>query len=101
MQDPEQVSARGIEGAPALVVEILSRGRAEYDRTVKAQRYAARGVPSYWIVDPEARHLECFRLEQGRYELRANGVGADTVDVPDFPGLRVPLGTIWFGRRVT
>ena len=42
-----QVSARGIEGAPLLVVEILSPSTASQDRTVKAQRYAALGAVHY------------------------------------------------------
>ena len=40
--DPAQLSSRGVEGAPLLLVEVVSPGRAHYDRTVKAQRYAAR-----------------------------------------------------------
>jgi len=66
VRDPAQLSRRGVEGAPFLVVEVISPGREDYDRTVKARRYAARGVPHCWIVDPEARRLECFRL---RYAL--------------------------------
>ena len=94
---PAQMSGRGIEGAPAILVEIISPGRAHYDRTVKAQRYAARGVPRYWIVDPEARRLECFCLREGRYALQAAGTGDEAVEVSDFPGLRIPLATLWFG----
>lgn len=97
VQDAAQISGRGIEGAPALLVEVISPSRADYDRTVKAQRYAARGVPHYWIVDPEARRLECFRLREGRYELEAAGTEDEAVDVLDFPGLRIPLAMLWFG----
>ncbi len=97
VRDPAQRSSRGIEGAPFLLVEVISPGRAHYDRTVKAQRYAARGVPHYWIVDPEARRLECFRLEDGRYALQVAGTGKEVVEVPDFPTLSIPLATLWFG----
>lgn len=97
--DSTQISSRGIEGAPAVVVEVLSPERAQYDRQVKAQRYAARGVPRYWIVDLEARTLECFRLEQGRYVLHAAGAGDGVLEAPGFPGLAIPLGTLWFGSE--
>jgi Uma2 family endonuclease len=96
VRDPAQRSSRGIEGAPFLVVEVISTGRAHHDRTVKAQRYAARGVPHYWIVDPEAGRLECFRLGEGRYALQAVGTGTEVVEVPGFPALTIPLATLWF-----
>ena len=99
VRDPAQLSSRGVEGAPFLVVEVISPGRAHYDRTVKAQRYAARGVPHYWIVDPEARRLEGFRLGgEGHYTLQAAGTENEVVEVPDLPALTIPLATLWFGR---
>jgi Uma2 family endonuclease len=52
---PEQVSERGIEGAPLLIVEILSPSTSHRDRGIKARRCAALGVPHYWIVDPPPR----------------------------------------------
>ena len=57
--NPSQVSTRGIEGAPLLVVEVLSATTTVYDRTTKSLRYAALGLPHYWIVDRESRRLEC------------------------------------------
>ena len=95
VRDPAQRSSRGIEGAPFLLVEVISPHRAHYDRTVKAQRYAARGVPHYWIVDPEARRFECFRLGEGRYALQVAGTGHEVVEVPGFPTLTIPLATLW------
>lgn len=92
---PEQVSERGIEGPPTLLIEILSPGTAYYDRTVKAQRYAALGVPHYWIVDPEARAVECYRLEGSHYLLRTSGRDQESLTVSDFPGLTIPLNTLW------
>ena len=49
------MSARGVEGAPLVLVEILSPSRPAYDRLTKATRYAACGVTHFWIVDPDAR----------------------------------------------
>ena len=92
---PEQISERGIEGPPTLLIEILSPSSADYDRTVKAQHYAALGVPHYWIVDPEARTVECYRLVRARFVLRASGRDQESLTVPDFPDLTIPLGTLW------
>jgi Uma2 family endonuclease len=55
------VSDRGLEGAPNLVVEILSPSTARRDRTLKRDRYAFFGVSEYWVIDPEGRTVEVFR----------------------------------------
>lgn len=56
------ITGRGIEGPPDLVVEVLSPSTAFRDRGIKLERYAAFGVPEYWIVDPDRRQVEVYRL---------------------------------------
>ncbi len=92
---PSQVSARAIEGPPTLVVEILSPTTATYDRTVKARRCAELGIPHFWVVDPERRRLECYRAEGGAYQRALEAEDGETVEHPDWPGLRVALGDLW------
>ena len=92
---PGQVSARGIEGAPLLVIEILSPSTAGQDRTVKARRYAALGVVHYWMVAPEARGLECYRLAAGEYALLVQAEGDAILVHPDWAGLSIPLAELW------
>ena len=41
-----------VDGAPDLVVEILSKSTGRRDRGIKKSRYARFRVPEYWIVDP-------------------------------------------------
>jgi Uma2 family endonuclease len=53
-----------IEGAPDLVVEVLSPRTRDYDRTEKSVRYAAAGVAEYWLADLETRTIEVRRLDQ-------------------------------------
>jgi Uma2 family endonuclease len=55
---------RGIEGPPDLVIEILSPSTASQDRGIKRERYAHFGVPEYWIIDPERRRVEVYRLQE-------------------------------------
>jgi Uma2 family endonuclease len=93
--DRTQMSRRGIDGAPLVLVEILSPSRLEYDRLTKAERYAACGVAHYWLVDPDGRTLQCFRLQDGVYHLEAAGEGSDEVTVPSFSGLSIPLVGVW------
>jgi Uma2 family endonuclease len=90
-----QISAIGIQGPPLLLVEILSPSRPEYDRLTKARRYAAHQVPHYWILDPDERTLECFRLDGELYRLDASAHGHDQLAVPAFDGLRISLAELW------
>jgi Uma2 family endonuclease len=93
--NPSQVSKRGIEGAPLLVVEVLSPTTTAYDRSTKAQRYAALGVPHFWIVDPESRTVECFKGGRATYINVASFGSEETLTHPDFPGLSLSLTVLW------
>jgi Uma2 family endonuclease len=95
VMDRRQVSSRGIAGPPLVLVEVLSPSRPEYDRLTKAGRYAVRGVPHYWIVDPEGRAMECYRLVGDAYRLDAAAGGADVLAVPAFDGLTIALERLW------
>jgi len=46
------MTEKNIQGAPALVAEVLSPGTRKRDLTVKRQLYDREGVREYWIVDP-------------------------------------------------
>lgn len=93
--DPSQVSPRGIEGAPTLLVEIASPATRNYDRITKSRRYAERGVAHYWILDPELGSIDCYRNSESRWESIGNFRRDQTLIHPDFPGLSIPLETIW------
>lgn len=53
------------EGAPALVVEILSPSTKSKDQVLKLYKYQNAGVKEYWIVDPKFRTVtvHCFKAE--------------------------------------
>lgn len=88
------LTERAIEGAPTLVVEILSPSTRRADRTVKAGLYARYGVPWYWIVDPGARTIEALALRADSYEpvgrLRPGERGA----LPPLEGLVLDPGQL-------
>lgn len=65
--DPSKITQRGIEGAPDLVVEILSPSTANKDTVRKRWSYEGAGVPEYLIVDPDERVGLLLCLEGGRY----------------------------------
>lgn len=93
--DPAQISARGIEGAVLMVVEILSPSTRAQDRGVKMRRYADLGILHYVIVDPDAGTIECRRLESSAYRLIAEASAPETLTHPDWPDLTIDLGELW------
>ncbi len=58
-----------VDGAPDLVLEVLSPSNWLTDRRDKFQLYAEAGVREYWVADPKARAIEVFVLRDGAYEL--------------------------------
>jgi Uma2 family endonuclease len=86
---------RGVEGAPDLVVEVLSPSTEARDRGIKARRYAAAGVPHYWLLNPQTRAIEPFVLGEAAYE-PAGVYDPGTVFRPSlFPGLDIPVDGLW------
>ena len=57
-----------IDGAPDIVVEIVSPSSSSIDRVRKYALYARSGVPEYWIVDPRNVAIDIHTLVDGRYE---------------------------------
>ena len=61
------ITEANVQGAPDLVVEILSPGTAHIDRADKRELYARFGVREYWLVSPEAGSIEVLTLREGAF----------------------------------
>lgn len=61
-----------IDGAPDVVVEILSPSTRRFDLVRKMALYAEAGVPEYWIVDPEKRSILVHQLVNSTYVIAEN-----------------------------
>lgn len=70
--NPDIIGSHHIDGAPDLVVEVLSPSTYDRDMTVKMAAYARAGVKEYWIVEPEARRVAVHLLKGDAYELSAS-----------------------------
>jgi Uma2 family endonuclease len=66
-QRREIIKEKFIEGAPDLIVEVISPGNPAHDRRVKFHLYAEAGVPEYWLVDPIACTIEIYVLRGQAY----------------------------------
>jgi Uma2 family endonuclease len=65
----ERIKTTHINGAPTLVVEILSPATALLDRSRKLDLYGRSGVGEVWLVTPYPSLIEVFLLEETSYRL--------------------------------
>ena len=92
------IGDRMIEGAPDIVVEILSSDRNR-DLVRKRQVYASAGIPEYWTFDYLNESATLLELRGGEYVERATLGPSDTLTTPLLPGLAIPLADIFRNRR--
>jgi Uma2 family endonuclease len=91
----EIVTERHIQGAPDLLVEILSQSNRKYDEVIKHTLYERTGVGEYWVVDPVQNVVRVFRRNAaGRYERTAELSDRDILTSPLFPTLEIHLDGI-------
>jgi Uma2 family endonuclease len=81
-----RITERNIQGAPDLVVEILSPGSVRLDREKKRELYARHAVPEYWIVSPGERTVEVLQLRGAQYDLAALYEEGETLQSPLLTG---------------
>ena len=90
------ITEANIQGAPDLVVEVLSPGTAHYDRGYKRTLYGRHGVLEYWLVDPEAETVEVLTLEDnGLAPAAATYCRGDTLASPLLAGLSIDLEPVF------
>ena len=88
-------SKRGIEGAPSLLVEVLSPSNPEWDLITKRALYGRGGVPEYWLVSPEAATVEVLVLAGDLYRTHVRAGGDELVTSPLLPGLSFPASAVF------
>lgn len=95
-----QDEAGHFRGAPELVVEVLSPGKAneDRDRSAKLKLYSVQGVQEYWIVDRVAQRIEVYRREQAQLTLVATWMMHDGMTSPLLPGFTCQVSYLFSSR---
>lgn len=89
------IEEHGIEGAPDLVVEILSKTSEKYDLGPKRSVYARTGVEELWIIDPEKRTLSLYRLVEDAATPAATYRAGQKFTSTLLPGLTIDLAAVF------
>jgi Uma2 family endonuclease len=86
------LTPKNIQGAPAIVIEVLSPGTRRRDKTLKRQLYARAGVREYWMIDPDANVVTVGRFEDEGTEtvVAEKGQRAELVS-PLLPGWSIAV----------
>ncbi len=93
--DPHKTSnEKNIQGAPDLVVEVLSPSTRLKDRREKKLLYERFSVREYWIVYPDDELVERFTLVNGQF-ISAIFNWNETLPSSAFPELRIPLWEVF------
>lgn len=93
--DRSLIKETHIEGAPNLVVEILSPSSYRHDRVRKLGLYSRFGVPEYWIVTPEPATLEVLVWHAGSYRVVGSFTPPGRFRSPTIPELDLDLQALF------
>ena len=89
------LTRENIQGAPDLVVEVLSLGTEKRDREGKLAQYSRFGVQEYWMVDHEKQWVEVWRRAEDELCLHQRLAQPQILTTPLLPGLKIRLAKIF------
>ncbi len=92
---PQLPDTAWFETPPDWVCEVISPATARYDRFEKRDIYAAFKVAHLWFVDPDARTVETFALQDGRWTLLATYADNAEIAAPPFEAVPFALTPLW------
>ncbi|MCD9026204.1 Uma2 family endonuclease [Cohnella silvisoli] len=92
------IKEKRIEGAPDLVVEILSPSTSHNDKVRKKRQFERYGVKEYWIVDPVHRTIDQFILNNGKFDLFETHLISGRMTSPLFSCMDIDLSRVFPDR---
>ena len=89
------ITPDNIQGAPDLVIEVLSPSTAHRDRTFKRALYARHRVGEFWLVDTNARLIEVLLLGESEYETVGTYGAGQTLTSPTLTDFSLNIDDIF------
>jgi Uma2 family endonuclease len=94
--DPAKITERNIQGAPDLVVEVLSPGTALKDMREKKLLYERSGVREYVVIDPLEEYVQRFCLQNDGHYGSSDVFGpSEVLPLRSLPEIEIPLWEIF------
>ncbi len=88
---------RGYPDGADLVIEVVSSDleSRRRDLEIKPKEYARAGIPEYWIVDPQSKHIQILTFEVDRYVLTGEYVAGSMTESRELDGFRVAVDQVF------
>ena len=94
--DPEKLAdGKRCQGAPDLIIEILSPGNSKKEMVNKYELYEEAGVREYWVVRPDYKEITQFVLENNKYRTLPPIVEGTIIHSAIFPELSLQTEDIF------
>ena len=92
--DKNKIDKGSINGAPDLVIEIISPSNTHSDLFLKFQYYLKAGVREYWVIDPEQKKVQVHIYENDHY---ISTMYEDNASIPVtvLSGFTITLDDLW------
>ena len=89
------ITERNIQGAPDLIVEIISLSSEYRDRVIKRKLYSKYGVKEYWLVNLEKKEIEVMGLKESGLETVKIYKKTDILESLVLKGIKIKLDEIF------
>ncbi len=91
-----KIDDKGCNGAPDMIIEIISPSSIKKDRFVKFNLYEKAGIREYWIVEPDQKLVSVFLLQKNeRFSRPEMYTDEDSITVSIFPDLIINLSAVF------
>jgi Uma2 family endonuclease len=94
--DENKLDEKGCNGAPDLIVEIISPNNSKHDIHTKFNLYLEAGVKEYWLIEPADRMILIYSLKNGEYIGQKPLVEDENIKSPLFPELNIAVEDIFY-----
>ena len=94
--DESNLDDYGCNGAPDLIVEIVSPNNSKYDVDTKFRLYQEAGVMEYWIVQTEMKTVLVYRLQDGVYMGSKPFAEGEIIESPLFPEMKIAVDEVFY-----
>jgi Uma2 family endonuclease len=94
--DESKLDARGCNGTPDLMVEIISSNNSKHDVHTKFNLYQEAGVKEYWIIEPNDKIILVYTLVNNEFIGLKPQVEGEKIKSPLFPELTIAVEDVFY-----